>query len=131
MKYIFCCFEKVFFYLIRYECFCWKKIILQSKKLNRLSGSEAIGKSVTHLSAPLQVQGKAEFTDDIPLDLQAKHAAFVTSTIALWYIKRINYKTEELKKKDFIIITADDLIKEANHVGPNKNRLLYRFSFFI
>ena len=111
--------------------FLLEKMILQSKKLNRLSGSEAIGKSVTHLSAPLQVQGKAEFTDDIPLDLQAKHAAFVTSTIALWYIKRINYKTEELKKKDFIIITADDLIKEVNHVGPNKNRLLYRFSFFI
>lgn len=49
--------------------FLLEKMILQSKKLNRLSGSEAIGKSVTHLSAPLQVQGKTEFTDDSPLDL--------------------------------------------------------------
>lgn len=92
--------------------------------MSRLSGSEAIGKSVTHLSSPLQVQGKAEFTDDIPLNVQTKHAAFVTSTIAHGYIKRINYKTDELKKKDFKIITADDLIKEANHVGPNKEEFL-------
>lgn len=92
--------------------------------LNRLNGSEAIGKSVPHLSAPLQVQGKAEYTYDIPLDIQTKHAAFVTSTIAHGNIKRINYETDELKKKHFHIITAKDLIKEANKVGSNYEEFL-------
>ena len=92
--------------------------------LERLKGSESIGKSFTHLASSLQVQGKAEYTDDIPLERQAKHAAFVIATIAHGNIKRIKYDTDELKDKKFTIITAKDLRKGANKIGFNNEEFL-------
>ena len=92
--------------------------------LSRLKGPNSVGKSVPHLSASLQVQGKAEYTDDIPLDKRAKHAAFVTSTIAHGRIKRINFQTEELKKKKFSFFTSHDMIEGANHLNKTEEEFL-------
>lgn len=90
-----------------------------------MNGLDSIGKSVPHLTASLQVQGKAEFTDDIPLNKKAKHAAFVTSTIAHGRIKMINYKTDELKMKKFTIFTQEDLAKGTNRLDSSKRRNSY------
>lgn len=82
-------------------------------------GSEFIGKSVTYLAAPLQVQRKAEFCDGIPLEVNAKHAAFVIAKISHVLSQKIKYETDDLKKKKLSIITAKvvQLIKCANKVG--------------
>ena len=92
--------------------------------LSRIYGPDSIGKSVPHLSGSLQVQGKAEYTDDIPLDSRAKHAAFVTSTISHGRIKRINYKTDELRKRKFTFITHEDLKNGTNRLRSTDEELL-------
>lgn len=88
-----------------------------------LSREDTLKKSITHLSSDLQVQGQAEYTDDIPLDHNCKHAAFVTSNIAHGIIKNIDWQTEELKNKKFTVITAND-ISGKNTIGQTDEELL-------
>ncbi|OHT14170.1 Xanthine dehydrogenase/oxidase [Tritrichomonas foetus] len=87
-----------------------------------LSRVQTVRKSVTHLSAPIQVTGKAEFTDDIPLSVRSKHAAFVTSKIA--HGKILNIELPKDEKVEFTLITAKDLPPGTNQVCGNNEELL-------
>lgn len=97
-----------------------ESIVLSKFMNNELSvtyGSDNIGAMDSHL----QVQGKAEFVDDIPIQMRTKHAAFVTSTIPHGFIKKIS--CDNVKNKKFELITAKD-IKGKNQVGSNNEELL-------
>ena len=95
-----------------------------SKTTVPLSRVDTVGKSVTHLSAPIQVMGKAEYTDDIPLTILTKHAAFVSIKKAYAKIKSIHIPEEIAQNPNVTIITHKDLLPGTNVVGSNDEEFL-------